>query len=483
MINKKNYFIKRLDRRKYPRLILAVIITSLFFFVPISINKAQNSGSFEKTRKYLLLDDRLIESTKNAKLEVGTVEKHKSNPLFIEDKQWEMRFDNLYGNVIYDIEEEVYKIWYSPFIVDHSAKGMTLKDRETDYPEGRGIKREMAICYATSKDGLKWDKPVLGLVEYKGSKQNNIVWRGSHGAGIFKDMQEEDPEKRYKMIFQGLAVSYSFDGIHWKEPVKVEGVNVRGDTHNNAFWAPTLNQYVGITRTWNNKLGREVARIESNDFVNWTKEEVVLQGLDPDLQPYAMPVFFYEGVYLGLVAIHQQSSDRVWTELTWSPDTKKWYRIDPGNPFIPCSEKKLDYDYGCVYACAYPVFKENKIQLYYGGSDWLHFGWRNGSLCLATLNPDGFAGYVQESDTETATVTTKSFTYDGKDIKINADVFPDGSISVEILDEDENRISISKTITKSVQYKKIKWSNKIGDSLIQLRFKLNRAKLYSISFE
>ncbi len=433
--------------------------------------------------KYLLLDNRIIESTENARIEVGIVEKHKSNPLFIEDKPWEMRFDNLYGNVIYDTEEKVYKIWYSPLIVDHSAKGMTLEDRQTDYPEGKGIKREMAICYATSKDGLKWDKPVLGLVDYNGSNQNNILWRGPHGAGIFKDMQEENPEKRYKMIFQGLAVSYSADGIHWREPVKVEGVDVKGDTHNNAFWAPTLNKYVGITRTRSKEIGREVARIESNDFVNWSKEEIVLQGLEYNLQTYAMPVFYYEGVYLGLVAIHQQDSDRVWTELTWSMDTKRWFRIDPGNPLIPCSDKKLDYDYGCVYACAYPVFKENEIQLYYGGSDYLHFGWRNGSLCLATLKPDGFAGYVQESGTESAIVTTKLLPYDGNDIKINADVFPDGLISAEILDIDGNTIAISKNITRSVQYKKIKLNRKVEDSLIHLRFKLNKAKLYSLSIE
>ena len=30
------------------------------------------------------------------------------------------------------------------------------------------------LCYATSKDGMHWEKPVLGLVDYKGSKQNNI---------------------------------------------------------------------------------------------------------------------------------------------------------------------------------------------------------------------------------------------------------------------------------------------------------------------
>lgn len=472
-----------LDTVKYRWFYHAASITSALLFLSASFGMAQLPGSLKPGKKYLLLDNRMIESTINAKLEVGTVVKHKSNPLFTEDKPWEMRFDNLYGNVIYDKEEKVYKIWYSPFIVDHSAKGMTLKDREKDYPEGKGIKREMAICYATSKDGLNWDKPVLGRVDYKGSRKNNIVWRGPHGSGIFKDLQEADPEKRYKMIFQGLAVSYSYDGIHWKKPIEVEGVDVRGDTHNNAFWAPTLNKYVGITRTWSRKSGRQVARIESDDFINWTKGKVVLQGVNSDLQTYAMPAFFHEGVYLGLVAIHQQSSDRVWTELTWSPDTRTWYRIDPGNPLIPCSETKLDYDYGCVYACAYPVFRENEIQLFYGGSDWLHFGWRNGSLCLATLKPDGFAGYVQKSGTEAATVTTKPFPYEGQHISINADVFPDGSINVEILDAAKNQIAISKPITISVQYDKIKWNDKIDVSLIQLRFTINKAKLYSFGFE
>jgi len=127
--------------------------------------------------------------------------------------------------------------------------------------------------------------------------------------------------------------------------------------------------------------------------------------------------------------------------------------------------------------------KENEIHLYHGGSDWLHFGWRNGSLCLATLNPDGFAGYVQKSGTEAATVTTKLFPYDGNDITINADVFPEGSIIVEILDEYEKPIAISNTITKSVQYRKIKLNGKVGVSQIQLRFKLNKVKLYSFSFE
>jgi hypothetical protein len=322
---------------------------SLFF--SLSMLTAFGKGECNPdTIKYLLLDQRIIKKTENVKLEVGKVEKHDGNPLFGEDKEWEMRFDNLYGNVIFDREENIYKCWYSPFIVDSVSHGMTLEQRNREYNEPHN--REMGICYATSKNGINWEKPDLGLVEYNGSKKNNIVWRGPHGAGVFKDMHEKDPAKRYKVIFQGLAVSFSSDGIHWNEKTKVNGVEVAGDTHNNALWAPTLNKFVGITRTWGNEFGREVARIESDDFINWTKEEVVLHGINKDLQTYAMPTFYYGGVYLGLVAIHRQSTDRVWTELTWSPDTRNWFRIDERNPLIANSEKKLDYDYGCVYACA-----------------------------------------------------------------------------------------------------------------------------------
>jgi hypothetical protein len=461
----------------------------ILFFLSLSmLNACDNGKQDADATKYLLLDKRIIEKTENAKLEVGKVEKHAANPLFGEDKEWEMRFDNLYGNVMFDENEKLYKCWYSPFIVDHSSKGMTLEDRQVKYPEGRGIEREMGICYATSKDGIKWDKPNLGLIEYNGSKQNNIVWRGPHGAGIFKDLHENDPDRRFKMIIQGLAVSYSADGIHWTDKVKVKGVSVAGDTHNNALWAPTLNKYVGITRTWIKKEGRikrerEVARIESDDFENWTKEETVLQGEEYDLQPYAMPTFYYAGVYLGLVAIHEQSSDKVWTELTWSPDTKKWYRIDAGNPLIPTSEKKLDYDYGCVYACAYPIIKKNQIQLYYGGSDWLHYGWRNGSLNLATLRPDGFAGYVQKNRNQEGVIETKLISYKGGALKLTADVEKGGSIKVTVLNSDGGQIATSKSITKTITDEMLQLNNKIKEENISLKIEIKKAKVYSFSIE
>ena len=431
-------------------------------------------------KRFLLLDSRMVAQTENAKLTLGTVKKSEANPLFGEDKHWEKRFDNFYGNVIFDTEEGLYKCWYSPFIVDLSAKGMTLEDRKKPYVPPKD--RQMAICYAVSKDGIHWEKPNLDLVDYEGSKKNNIILRWPHGAGIFKDTHETNSDQRYKVIYWGLNVSASKDGLNWAHPLKLEDVKVAGDTHNNAFWAPTLNQYVAITRTWVKGI-RQVARIESKDFFHWSPAEVVLQGTTTNLQPYAMTAFYYGGVYLGLVDIHEQPPvDRVWVELAWSPDTKEWHRISEGTPFIPLSDTPLAYDYGCIYACANPVFLDSEIRLYYGGSDYTHGGWRNGSLCLATLRPDGFAGYEPVSRDEPAVVTTTAFDYPGQDLQISADVAKGGSIVVSVVDKDGEVISKAQPISKTVTDGRLKFQEPLKPGKIQLRFEIKDARLYSFSF-
>ena len=465
-------------------------VTRFVLVTTIALAAISSPALGAKPNRFLLLDGRVVEKAENAKLVVGTVQKHKANPLFVEDKVWEMRFDNLYGNVIYDRAEKIYKCWYSPFIIDAPwSRKMTVEERKkTRY---RARRREMGICYATSKDGIAWEKPELGLMDYdaknrskrgSGDKKNNVVLRGPHGAGVFKDDHDPDPKRRYKTIYQGLSVSFSPDGLHWAKPEKCQGVRVAGDTHNNAFWAPTLGKYVGITRTWGGAKGRQVARIESDDYVKWTKEVVVLEGLDKKHQTYAMPVFYRCGVYIGLIALFHTPSDRVWTELAWSADTKKWNRVSPGTPLIPCSEKKLDYDYGCVYPCAYPVFLKDEIRLYYGGSDYLHNGWRTGSLCLAVLRPDGFAGYEQESKDKPAIITTTAIPYSGKGLRISADAAKSGSIKTSIVDKDGKVISEAQTISQTVTDGSLKLSKKIPAGDIRLRFELKNAKLYSFSF-
>jgi len=314
-------------------------------------------------------------------------------------------------------------------------------------------------------------------------------WGGPHGTGVFKDPQDPDPARRYKAIFKGeiLSVAFSPDGIHWGDIIPCPEADVAGDTHNNALWAPSLNTYVGFTRSWGEKYGRQVARIESDDFVTWTEAKVVLEGKDKKHQTYSMPVFYHGGVYLGLVAIHDQEEDRVWTELTWSPDTKTWHRVLPGTPLIPNSEEEGAYDWGCVYAAACPVFLKDEIRLYYGGSDGHHFGWRNGFFCLATLRPDGFAGYTQSDPTEPATLTTTSLVYRNRPLRVCADVDQAGFVTVSVLDEQDEPLARSEPLSGKLSDAQVVWRDEFSlDALeeqqVRLRFEFEEATIYSFSF-
>ena len=451
--------------------------------------------SEDKQMRHLLLDNRVVSKVVDARLVLGTVKKHLDNPLFPEDKPWEKRFDNLYANVLYDDEEQLYKCWYSPFIIDYSTLGMSMEQRRTiDYRAPRN--REMAICYATSKDGLTWDKPDLGFVKYRGSTANNIVWRGEggsrvlragpHGGGVFKDLNDPDPKRRYKALLKSkiLSVAFSEDGLHWDAPIECPAANSAGDTHNNAFWAPTLGKYVGITRQWSKQWNRQVARTTSDDFLNWTPTEVVLEG-EKNFQTYSMPVFYHAGVYLGLLVIHDQTADRVWTELTWSPDTETWHRINEGTPFVANDGVEGCYDWGCVYVAANPVFLDNEIRLYYGGSDGLHTSWRNSYFCLATLRPDGFAGYRAEKAGSVETITLSSGI---TELCVTADIEPDGEVMVHAIGSNGEVIASSQSLTRTGTDIRISWKGEgsekmTGDttSPAGLRFSISKATVYSFS--
>ena len=448
-----------------------------------------------KNRRFLMLDKRNIAHKKNALLSLGVVMKHVANPLFEEDKPWEKRIDNLYGNIVYDLEEDIYKCWYSPFTVAHATGDLSLDERLTKAYEGHP-RQEMGVCYATSPDGIVWKKPNLGLINYEHNSTNNILTRGIHGSGIFKDDLESNPKRLYKSISQGMNSSFSADGLNWSAPTPMSGVKSAGDTHNNALWAPTLEKYVGFTRTWsktnrqivgpetktNHAWGREIARIESPDFEDWSQAEVIIKCDSWEQQPYAMPVFFHAGIYIGLIAVHDQLSDRVWTELAVSEDTKTWERIEKGTPLIPCSEEPLDYDYGCVYACASPVFLKNEIRLYYGGSDWLHFSWRKGCLALATLRPDGFAGYVQERRNEPAKICTKSFFAKKGIIKISVDIERDGLLNARLLSFGGDLVKEAR-LDRSCVDSDLFTSLPDHEAQYRIEFELHAAKLYSFTID
>src|SRR3954447_8451683 len=133
------------------------------------------------SRRELFVDDDLIERRDGVQFTL-----HKPIPrevVLVCDASWE-------GNT------SAYFILF----VDGGRFRMYYRGAHFDEKAGKAAHPEFA-CYAESRDGVRWEKPELGLFEFQGSKANNIVWagEGTHNFTPFKDANPESPpEARYK---------------------------------------------------------------------------------------------------------------------------------------------------------------------------------------------------------------------------------------------------------------------------------------------
>ncbi|HHV93066.1 MAG TPA: hypothetical protein GXX47_00860 [Firmicutes bacterium] len=368
---------------------------------------------------YPVLPDCNVGYLRNVRRVVGKVEKdprvllsegYFSNP----SVPWEQRIDNGYPNVFYDGTYGEYRCYYTCFIRDEASTELPPKERVDKeyrfYDRGKYAPRVAGILLITSKDGVHWERPSLGVCQWEGSTDNNIVLTHVHGASVFKDDREPDPAKRYKMVVRHdahdkMAVSFSPDGIHWCKPIDWPQYNPAGDTHNFAFWDERIGRYVLITRTWAQGTIRLAARCESDDFIHWTEPVEIYRGNGFDDQIYSMPVFQRGGVYYGLGSIFHggdragEDFDCVDCELLYSLDGWHWERAALGQPLIPRSPGRYGDDVpdcGCIYASA-PVECDGKYVIYYFGSNGQHTNFREASLMRAFIDPDRLAGYTPKS--------------------------------------------------------------------------------------
>ena len=455
-----------------------------------------------------IFDSRKVVMAENVRLELGAVEKYSQNPLFSEEffadppKKWEARYDNVYPTVLFDEEEGIFKLWYHAFLVDRSSNETPLEQRQ--HVEYRGGRREDGLLYATSKDGVVWGKPNLGIIPFNGSTENNIVMsiesHGIHSGGVTKEMHDPDLARRNKYFHKNpgarrMAVAFSEDGLRWAEPILWPEYNAAGDTHNNALWVPELGKYVGFTRGWSEGI-RTVLRTESDDFIHWSEPVEIMRGQDKHDQIYSMPVFRCGNLFLGLPAMFHKGVadapdwDTVTTELAWSADTIHWQRICPGEPLIPMGQGHYPdgtYDCGCIYAAA-PVIQGDTVLLYYGGSNGLHNNWREGSLNLATLPRDRFAGYVQKNPGDKAFIQSTPLVAQETSLTVNVDIPNAGSLRIAVLDGDGTPVAgygfadcspmQSGGLAVCAHWQDKDFSELAGRT-IQLLFELNSAKLFA----
>ncbi len=155
--------------------------------------------------------------------------------------------------------------------------------------DGRGAKHDgdapEVTRYCESRDGIRWTRPDLGLVEIDGSKRNNVILHEPpfcHNFAPFLDTRPGvDPAHRFKALAgtvkSSLVAFVSGDGIRWKklreEPVIRYTKEYAFDSQNVSFWSELEGKYVCYFRHFLDKKLRSVCRTTSENYLDWTEPE------------------------------------------------------------------------------------------------------------------------------------------------------------------------------------------------------------------
>jgi hypothetical protein len=365
------------------------------------------------TRVQLFVDDALIEETYRLGRRIHPPEK-RPLPVLVADRPWEGGGITLWGTIAYDATARRFHMWYQTF----------GKRQDTECIQ--------FICYATSEDGLAWEKPNLGLVPFRGSTANNIVLRPAVGLDSPSVVYDpDDGERRYKVIYYqwgdggaGLYAAYSGDAIHWSAPRLVApGI---GDRTNAMFSRDAEGRYVVFCRTHDmmtRYCTRSIYRIESRDFEHWSPAELVLRPDlrdGPNMQFYSMTGFRYGDQYLGAVERMHTVPDVLDIELTASRDGVSWERLNPRQTFLA---RETDWEGNWVHVASNPPIEfEGRLWWFYCGRHYRHGApdpHRQGSVGVATSRIDGFASI--EGGPEEGRLLTKPLVWPGGELAVNAD--------------------------------------------------------------
>lgn len=177
--------------------------------------------------RHLFLDPATLSEVTHATLRVNSP--HAREAIIRPDKPWEKQVIGAFVTV--REEGDLIRMWYCC--------------RDGD---GR-----LFMAYAQSRDGLTWEKPNLGVFDYHGSRENNLMvehfWEGTP----FLDPKAATPDEKYVYVGhapeKGLYRFTSPDGLRWKQDAH-RLIPFRVDTHDDVFFDERLGKYVLYMRGW-----------------------------------------------------------------------------------------------------------------------------------------------------------------------------------------------------------------------------------------
>ncbi len=491
---------KHFSRRKFITRSMGVSIG--YYILPSQLFSLNNHyihelHSVKSEVSQLFVDDEMILKMNNVVRKVHPATKLEY-PVLEADTPWEQgeiydgkkdRRIYIYGTVLHDKSQGNFKMWYN---------------------------RLRNNYYATSDDGINWQRPNLNLL----GKNNMINLFDFHSPSFIFDEKESNPAKRYKAIGstrEGYKAAYSADGLNWtlypKNPILKSSDTIT------FIQDPENGEYLAFHKINNDPRvkGRQVFLSVSKDMQNWTAPVPVMvtdeidhmeaQKLEGGTHSefYNMSAFPYSNQWLGFVTHfrrtgepkmkifdggHRQSfaEGPIDIQLVHSRDGRKWNRCSDRSPVIPLGPSH--YDSGSILGlCNSPIIVDDEIWVYYTAMTTSHGGAlpeKEMSIARATWRLDGLVSMRAHDDM--GTIETVSFIPDGKRLYVNANV-KQGQLMVEVLDSNKNVIPGYDKNTNLIEYVDsiklpIKWNN--SDMLprqkpISLKFYLKKGDLFSYS--
>lgn len=437
------------------------------------------------SRLELLVDDHLIEML------TGSAAFHLHKPVpqqvaLVTDAPWE-------GNT---------SAYYTVFKDDDLLR-MYYRGWHHDEVRGEPAHAEVT-CYAESRDGITWNKPNLGLFEWNGSKDNNIVWDGigCHNFTPFRDTNPRCPaDQKYKALgrenrpgksSKSLFAFQSPDGIHWSlmrdEPVITQGAF---DSQNLAFWDPVRREYREYHRTFENRI-RDIQTATTQNFLEWPDPAFLNYPGAPTQHLYTnavQPYFRAPHLFVGFpTRFLPEEGDRVEPILMTSRDGLTFNRWN--DPVIPETAPKDRAGNRSNYMAWGIIPTPNKpTELSVYASEAYYEG-PNSRLRRFTYRTDGFVSV--RAGTQSGEILTKVILFDGGTLDLNFKTSMSGSIRVEVRDAGGNpiegfQIQDCRPINGDSIEQSVKWDGgrKLGSlagTPIRLRILLQDADLFALRF-
>lgn len=430
-----------------------------------------------KSRLEPFVDDFLIDRlTGDAKLQL-----HKPTMrevVLVADKPWEGN-TSAYFTIFRD--DECYRMYYRGWHFDEQTRKQAHR---------------AVTCYAESKDGIHWTKPELGLFDWEGSSQNNIVWDGvgTHNFTPFKDANPSCPaEARYKAFGMaegkdkhGLYAFQSADAIHWKlmrdEPVITKGAF---DSQNLAFWDGYRGRYAEYHRGFRGGV-RDIMTSTSEDFLHWTEPGFLDYPGAPKehlytnaIQPYDRAPHLLIGFPARFLPDRGQQVEPI---LMTSRDGRTFHRwSEPVIPVTALQDRDGNRSNYMAWGLVQLPGQHNECSVY---ATEAYYRGPAGRLRRGVYRVDGFASV--HASVDGGTMLTKPFTFQGNRLVINYK----GQIRVEIQDADGRPINgwrladcsemRGDAIAQAVAWKSGTDVRRFAGKPIRLLFELRDADLFSL---